>query len=256
MGINLLGVTDLKCNNTPEGEIRVEGIGGYQPYMFSATGNDFVATDTLTGLLAGDYWVKIKDGAGCLDSVFASIRQPLPLTVNAVPSDTTINLGFQVQTNTVTTPFGRPVAFEWMPPLGLSCTDCKEPLLTGIQSQDYIVKITDSTGCVAYDTVRLRVLIDRPIYAPNIFTPEKDYPNDHFTLFGGPAAANITLLRIYDRWGELVFETKDIPLNDPNLGWNGIFRDKKVDGVFTYYAYIQFVDDAEVRFDGSVTVIR
>jgi gliding motility-associated-like protein len=247
---------DLICNGLPEGEIRVQGFGGVEPYMFSATGEQYVMTDTLIGLLAGDYFVKIKDAEGCIDSVAATITQPPALTVIASPQDTTIDLGFDFLINTTTAPFGRPVAFLWTPPLGLSCINCAEPTVIATESQIYLVQITDSTGCLAYDSVRVKVNNYRPVYAPNIFNPDFDYPNDHFTLFGGPAAANINLLRIYDRWGELVFEKEDFELNQPALGWDGTFREKLVDGVFTYYARVQFINQTEVDVEGNVTVIR
>lgn len=256
VGVQLVDVLDLLCNGVAEGEIRVQGIGGRQPYTFSADGKNFVPTDTLTGLLAGNYWVKIKDAGGCVDSVFATIAQPPALIVDAEPGDTLLELGFNLKIRTVTAPPARPVAFQWTPTLGLDCTTCAEPTVTAIQSQTYIVQVTDSTGCVAFDTVRVRVDDKRPIYIPNIFQPEKAGLNERFTLYGGPAAAEIALLRIFDRWGELVFETQDVPLNDPQLGWDGSFRGRRLDGVFAYYALVRFVDSSELPFEGNVTVLR
>jgi hypothetical protein len=256
VSVGLIDVVDLICSGLPEGEIRVQGFGGVKPYMFSADGSNYVMTDTLIGLLAGDYFVKIKDAEGCIDSVAATIIQPPPLVVIASPQDTTIDLGFEFKVNTLTSPFGRPVEFLWTPPSGLSCVDCAEPIVTGVVSQYYLVQITDSTGCVAYDSIRVEVNRYRPIYGPNVFAPANPYPNDHFTLFGGPAAASIDLMRIYDRWGELVFEKENFELNEPNLGWDGTFREKIVDGVFTYYAYVKFIDDTVVKFKGNVTVVR
>lgn len=256
VAVNLIDVVDLVCNGVGEGEIRVEGVGGVKPYMFSADGITFVGTDTLTNLLAGDYWVKIKDANGCRDSVFATLTQPPPLIVLASPADTTIDLGYAFRVSTLTAPAGRPVDFQWAPPLGLSCTDCAEPDITGISDQLYIIKITDETGCMAFDTVLVKVNKKRPVYFPNIFGPDRPYPNDHFTGFSGPAAETITLLRIYDRWGSLVFETRDIPLNDPNAGWNGLVKGQAVTGVFAYYAFVRFVDQEELQYQGDVTVFR
>ena len=256
ISVNLIDVLDLICNGTPEGEIRVEGIGGRLPYRFSADGITFFPSDTLRNLLAGDYWVIIKDAYGCQDSVFASINQPVALVVNAEPADTTLDLGFTVDISTVTAPAGRPVTFEWSPAMGLSETNIAEPTATAIDDVRYIVKITDEDGCMAFDTVTIRVKKDRPVFFPNIFAPDKPYPNDHFTGFGGPAAEQISLLRIYDRWGSLIYENQDFVLNDPNFGWDGTAKGEKVEGVFVWYALVRFIDGAELQYEGDVTVIR
>ena len=256
VSIDLLGVVDLLCNGVPAGQIDVLGVGGKGGYQYSVDGVNFVAVSPLTGLPAGEYWVIVRDAAGCVDSVMATIQQPLPITVMATPMDTTLTLGFSVDVTTLTTPFNRPVSFQWLPTIGLSCADCPDPTIQGVQDQLYIVKITDEDGCMASDTVRILVEKDRPIYVPNVFAPDKPYPNNHFTLFGGPAAQNIALLRVYDRWGSLIFEAQDIPLNEPNLGWNGSYKGDKVDGVFTFYASVRFIDQEAVEYKGSVTVVR
>ena len=256
VNISLLDVVNLLCNGVPTGAVTVEGGGGQPPYSFSADGQSFITSGTLSDLPAGDYWIKIKDSGGCIDSVFASITEPPPLIVDAQPADTTLDLGYSIQVQTLTLPAGRPVTFLWTPPLGLDCTDCPEPTITAIQNNLYVIQITDEDGCVASDTVRILVKRDRPVYVPNVFAPDKPYPNDHFTLFGGPAAVSIQLLRIYDRWGSLIFETRNIPLGEPNLGWNGTYKGELVTGVFTFYASVRFVDQQEITYEGSITVVR
>lgn len=254
--INVLRVVDLICNGVPEGAITVEGIGGRQPFTFSADGITFVPATTLTDLPAGSYWVKIRDAAGCIDSAFATINQPPPLIVDAQPDQTTLDLGYTVKVNTTTAPAGRPVTYMWSPPLGLDCIECPEPVITAIRDGVYVIQITDEDGCVAFDSVRILVNRERPIYVPNVFAPDKPYPNDHFTLFGGPAALSIEMLRIYDRWGSLVFEARDIPLNEPNVGWNGKYKGQLAMGVFSFYASVRFIDEEQVLYEGSVTVVR
>ncbi len=256
VAVNVLRVTDLICNGQPEGIIEVVGIGGRPPFTFSTDGENYLAGPALTGLFAGDYWVKIKDSAGCIDSVFAAVQQPPPLIVVAQPGDTTLDLGYDFRVQTFTLPEGRPVSFQWTPAIGLNCSDCPEPTIVAINDEIYVIKITDEDGCMAFDTVRVLVNRDRPIYVPNVFAPDKPFPNDHFTLFGGPAAQQIQLMRIYDRWGTLVFETQNISLGEPNLGWDGTYKGQLVSGVFTFYATVLFIDQQEVTYEGSVTVIR
>lgn len=256
VAISLLDVINLLCNGIPTGEVTVEGSGGRPPYTYSADGLTFSASGNLTGLPAGNYWIKIKDSGGCLDSVAAIITQPPQLTVIAEPADTTLDLGYSVQIQTITLPVGRPVTYQWSPPLGLSCTDCPEPVVVAINDGFYVIQITDEDGCIAFDSVRILVDRDRPIYVPNVFKPDGTFPNDYFTLFGGPAAVSIELMRIYDRWGSLIFETQDIPLGEPNFGWNGTYKGELMSGVFTFYATVKFVDEQTRQYEGSVTVVR
>jgi gliding motility-associated-like protein len=89
-----------------------------------------------------------------------------------------------------------------------------------------------------------------------VFAPAKPYPNDQFTLFGNPAAESVALLRIYDRWGALIFEKTEFELNEPNLGWDGTYKGQPLDGVFAFYAIVRFVDQVEVLYEGDITVIR
>ncbi len=256
IAVNLVDVLDLLCFGVPEGQIRVQGVGGIPPYQFSADGNTFINSDTLRELGAGSYWVNIRDVNGCRDSVFATVVQPLPLVVIAEPADTTLDLGYDFNISTVTAPSGRPVSFQWTPSLGLNCTECAEPNVVATQNLWYIIKVTDETGCMAFDTVKVKVNKKRPVYFPNVFSPDKPYPNEYFTGFANPAAKEISLLRIYDRWGSLIFETQNIPLNDPNLGWDGNYKGKPMNGVFAFYALVRFVDEEVQQYEGSVTVYR
>jgi gliding motility-associated-like protein len=261
VAIALVDVLDLLCNGVPTGEIRVLGSGGRPGYTFSADGINFVPSDTLTGLTAGDYFVKIKDSAGCLDSVAATLQQPLPIIVSVTPADTTLDLGYTLQIRGVTAPTGRPLEFIWTPALGIDPAQVTElePVIQAIETMAYVIKATDEDGCMGFDTVRIRVNKDRPVYFPNVFTPDKPGFNDHFTGFGGPASqpgGSIVLLRVFDRWGSLIFENKELPLGDLQRGWDGTYKGKPVEGVFAWYAFVRFIDGVELQYEGDVTVVR
>ncbi|MCS6929022.1 MAG: gliding motility-associated C-terminal domain-containing protein [Saprospiraceae bacterium] len=256
ISIRVVDKKDLRCNGLPEGAVTLSAEGGRKPYFYWVDSRRPTSSPRIENLPAGNYWIKMRDANGCVDSTFITLNQPPPLAIFANPKEITLDLGYTEQLRTTTSPPVGVKKFVWTPPLGLSCVDCPEPVLTAIRNALYIVQVTDENGCVAYDSVRLIVRDERPIYVPNVFAPDKPYPNNYFTLFGGPAALRIELLRIYDRWGSLVFEARDIPLNEPALGWDGRFRGKPVDGVFTFYALVRFADDRQSQYEGSVTVVR
>jgi hypothetical protein len=62
---------------------------------------------------------------------------------------------------------------------------------------------------------------------------------------------------IKDRWGNLIFEKKDIALNDPSQGWDGTFRGQRCAvGTFLYELEIEFPDGARKQFKGEVKLLR
>lgn len=258
VGVRVTGTKDLLCNGEPTGAVTVEGFGGRTPYMFSADGKNFQTDVTLGKLAAGNYWIKIKDGRGCVDSVAATLTQPPAVVVRANPRDTLLSLGSYVGISTATEPAGRPMRFEWLPTEGIEFPNRPNVSIQAVRDQVYIVKITDEDGCMDTDTVRLRVKDDRPVYIPNVIMPDKatNPQNGRFTVYTNAAAQGIELLRIFDRWGELVYEGGGLPVNDPTTGWDGRFNGKLVEGVFAYYVQVRFIDGKVVAYDGDVTVVR
>jgi hypothetical protein len=67
----------------------------------------------------------------------------------------------------------------------------------------------------------------------------------------------IEQLAIYDRWGGLVFEAREIGLNDESLGWNGRNGGRAVEpGVYTYFGIIRFGNGDRREVKGDVTLLR
>jgi gliding motility-associated-like protein len=87
--------------------------------------------------------------------------------------------------------------------------------------------IAENNGCVNTDDVT--VIVDcTSLYIPNSFSPNSDGINDVF-LVEGTGIYDFEL-KIFDRWGELIFFT-----TDPGDAWTGGFKDYYVpDGVYTY----------------------
>jgi gliding motility-associated-like protein len=116
------------------------------------------------------------------------------------------------------------------------------------------VDVNDSLTCQDSDTIRV-LLQEVNVYIPNAFTPNGDGRNDVFLIYGW-GFKNFSL-KIYDRWGEKLFET-----TNPNVGWDGTYRGKALNpGVYVYHADIEFIDKSKPdeyiqHWKGSVTLIR
>lgn len=137
-----------------------------------------------------------------------------------------------------------------------NCSTCRtitvQPLFNGY----YVIEVTNNTGCIMRDTAFVRVQKDRSIFTPNIISANRDGVNDIFSLVGKPEIAWVHYLRIYDRWGNLVFENNHYEL-DASQGWDGTFLGKDVvSGVYTWVASVIFIDGFEQMLKGDVTVVR
>jgi len=115
----------------------------------------------------------------------------------------------------------------------------------------------DSNGCRVDSIVIIDVTKPRRANAPNAFTPNGDGVNDYFFIQGGTKVEKVTLFRIYDRWGELVFEGSDLEINIPEQGWNGIFRGMpSSSGAYAWYADVLFKDGETIQIKGDVILLR
>jgi len=93
-----------------------------------------------------------------------------------------------------------------------------------------MLEVTNEHGCI--DTVFKIVIVDEDftVYIPNTFTPNDDNINDVFNVKGLGLKTEGYVMDIFDRWGTLIYTTKDI-----NKGWDGTVKGvKAADGVYIY----------------------
>lgn len=149
------------------------------------------------------------------------------------------------------------VSYQWSPATVLSCVDCPNPMIRPTENTTITVSVMDENGCEANDDIFIEVAQIKEISIPNAFTPNSDGFNDTFTLLGGGPDDRITSLQIYTRWGKMVFEANNIPLDNPDLGWNGIYKGKRLQAdVFIYRAVVAMGDGTEQDFVGDIMLIR
>ena len=104
---------------------------------------------------------------------------------------------------------------------------------------------------------QIKVSTEKPVFAPTAFSPNGDGNNDYFTLFGPIGAKQVKVLRIYNRWGSLIFSRESFVLNDQTLGWDGTYKGQPVEeGIYIYYAEVEFVNGKIVQVQGDVSVLK
>ena len=120
------------------------------------------------------------------------------------------------------------------------------------QTGTYSVKVTNYCGTVE-DAINVSFENCREVYAPNVFSPNLDGINDFFMLMDGGDIKKIEHFAIFDRWGDLVFEQKNILSNDVSAAWDG---EGWPEGVYTWFAEIEFRDGKSERLKGDVMLLR
>lgn len=109
---------------------------------------------------------------------------------------------------------------------------------------------TTAFGCVNLDSLDVRIHPDFAVYPPNAFTPNGDGENDTFVVKG--TGINSYNIKIFSRWGELIFESDDI-----NDSWDGTYNGSPVStGTYAYKIVYQSMINIDYAIQGSVTVIR
>lgn len=112
---------------------------------------------------------------------------------------------------------------------------------------------------VCFDTLALAEAVhaeDCNYYIPNAFAPASGGDNSLFTVFAGAEMESIALLRVYDNWGEMVYNGVELP-PDHVSGWDGTHKGRALPpGVFVYYAEMRFAGGEVRKKSGSVTLVR
>ncbi|WP_020571694.1 T9SS type B sorting domain-containing protein [Neolewinella persica] len=251
----LLATNDLECFGDPTGSFQVTATGGTPDYTYATDDRMFQTDPLLDGLLAGDYTLYVMDANGCLDSLRGTLTQPREFIVDP-GGDTRVFLGFDTLIRAVSN--YSPVTYEWGPD-AFECVNppCSIIRVGPVNTTTYTVVGTNDAGCTDTAMVEVQVIEDLPLYVPNAFTPNGDGVNDGFTIFAGPAVERVETLRVFHRWGGLVFENTDFQPNEPGVGWDGTLNGKPVNpAVFVYQATVRFVNGAVQDISGDVTLIR
>jgi gliding motility-associated-like protein len=127
-----------------------------------------------------------------------------------------------------------------------------------LQNQFGCDSVLMSTTYLSLSDTCFETPIPKHVFIPNIFSPNLDGINDIFMIFSNPGGVSrIPLLRIFDRWGGLVFERYNFLPNDPQMGWDGTERGKMLQpGVFVWMIEIEYYDGKNESRSGNVTLVR
>ncbi len=234
--------------------------GGIPPLQYSIDGGStFQAGPEFENLAPGVHSIAVLDANYCMFRQEALVVAPPPLYINLAPYASAA-LGENIRiAASVNVPPQEIASLHWIPSEGLSCNDCLSPTLTALRSGTYTLRVETLNGCSATDSVAIGVDRTPAVFIPNAFTPHNgDGINDRFSIFARTGAIRrITALRIFDRWGEMVFAQFDFPPNDETYGWDGSHKSKPLpQDVFAWWAEIEWIDGSTGILKGDVTLLR
>lgn len=194
------------------------------------------------------------NSSGCADTAYQSIRVD-SIPVITMPSSITTQQGFPITIPATYSP--NVTNYTWVPAATLSCADCPQPIASPKFNTKYTVSVVDDHNCKNSSDVQVIVLCKNAnVFVPNTFSPNGDGSNDVFYV-RGKGLDRVKSLRIFNRWGEIVFEKRDFPVNDASVGWDGKYKGNRPQADVYVYQVEVFCENSEIiRFEGNVALIQ
>ncbi len=225
-----------------------------RPMIFSIDGGSHYNLKTeFRELDPGAYEVIVQDDLGCTFQAVVEIERPdtMGVTLDLEYLEVRPNQSIQLNAKTI----GNIQEFQWLP--NEINTEGPTTEFVAQHNMDVRVIVKDMNGCHAVDGFQLTVILS-PISAPNAFSPNSDGRNDRFTFYSDQLSGEvIEILRVFDRFGNLMFQTSEIPLNNETYGWDGLNQGQPAtSGVYTYYGKIRYGNGIKKIVKGDVALIR
>ncbi|RYY00155.1 MAG: gliding motility-associated C-terminal domain-containing protein, partial [Gammaproteobacteria bacterium] len=190
----------------------------------TAVANPAIGSTTANPAVTTLYKVVATDNYNCfIDTGYVNIKVwPYP-AVDA-GTDKTVSIGTALTLQPV---YSSDITqYQWSNPMQtLSCTTCPAPTVqTKGEKNTYKIRVVNEGGCEATDEITIYTICNGGnLFIPNTFSPNTDGKNDRFYP-RGKGLNQIKSLRIYNRWGEVVFTVTNFTANDPSVGWDGTFK--------------------------------
>ena len=233
--------------------------GAGAPYQFSLDFGVQLSQDFPITVGGGEHYITYYDVRNCEYTDTITIDEPDPIVVSFDPAEIEIELGDSIVLQPIIT--GAVVdTFVWSPAALLLNPLVLNPTAYTFESQTYSLVVQDENGCTGTGSILINIDPNRNVFIPNIFIPGNPAGiNDHFNVYAGAGVKQVNFMRVFNRWGELMYERESFYPDNDNLseGWNGQYKGDYVNpGVYVYTIEVEFLDDRVLLYRGDVTVVR
>ena len=240
--IGATSYTNTSCGNC-NGNASIIATGGTGAYAYNWMPSALTQTN-VTGLCPKNYTVSVTDANNCVSSYTLTILPSPVFQATATASNLELYQG-----ESITLAGHTGTSYTWTPVTALNCYTCATTIAKPMEDTRYCVDVKTNNGCRDTACVDI-VILCGDIFVPSAYSPNGDGHNDELAIFGN-CIIEIEF-RIFDRWGELVFETKDV-----NGKWDGKYKGYAVTaGVFVYQLKAKLKNGESVSKTGNITVVR
>jgi gliding motility-associated-like protein len=249
------------CFTDNRGAIRLDSIiNGTAPFTLIFQNNRSPIASLprrLDSVRLGFQTLQVVDSKGCRAQTSAEVPEAPDRSIE-LGSDRRIILGDSTLLSGFLNFTPKSQQWTWTPKdSSIRCSTCLTTIAKPTETTIYRLVARDSVGCEVIDQIVIQVDKPRNVFIPTTFSPNNDLVNDNFTIFGDISVKRVQSFRIFNRWGDPVFERVDFPLNDESMGWNGSVKGTAMPpDVYVFVAVVEFVDKKVLIFKGNVTLMR
>jgi hypothetical protein len=205
-------------------------------------------------LAAGSYALVATNAEGCTVSKTLAIAEGDALQMDFGQTSVRLHWGDSVWVEPALN--FQPVTAEWTPAEGVLCPTCPATFIAAHTSGIYTLSASDANGCSTSAALSIKVEKGVRVYVPNALHLGGSGQNASLSIFTGPEVVRIQSLQLFDRWGNKIFEQKDLAPNTP-CAWDGTFRGSLIPpGVLVWTCALETLDGTVERKSGDVTVLR
>ena len=232
------------------GSIQLSGSGGYGLLQYGIKGESFSDITNYDELSGGNYIFQVSDSTDCITEKTIEVPITPKVTIEEVLS-TQLFCGDTLGEISYASVGGTGQLTYEVRDMNEAVIDDSQGLIEG----NYRLVVIDELGCQA-EKLFMIAKEDCQIYIPSIIDPSSTDINGSFRV-GVPMESNFKIesFRIFDRWGNLVYDAENI---DPQLyedWWDGTYNDRLVEqGAYVYIIKVSGAKDSTIN--GTITVVR
>ncbi len=244
---------NMLCDNVCNGKIFSNVSGGTPPYYYTwSNGSQKHYADELC---EGDFELIVKDANNCIITEnFTIINEDYVPDLVADANKYEVFAGEEVALIAQSSVNG---TYHWDNGQYLNNSNIPNPIAIPEASTLFRVVFRDENNCLTTDTVYIKVKEvicgDPYVYVPNAFSPNADGNNDYFKPYYPLALVTELYFAVYDRWGNIIFETTDIN----SSGWDGTYKGESLaTDVYVFWLKARCLNGEVYNHKGNVTLLR